>query len=361
VLRIDIVRVGWFMSTREIDAKASHETGLVGNDGLITIHDIATVLSRSLWIIFCAIFAAMGLAALYLWLATPMFTAKSQLLIEPYRFANVQLDSGITPIIDNIHIEGQLVLLRSGRVAREVVVGLGLAADPEFCGITPGTESDKQTSDSRSLSAADREQCAIGVLQKRLVVRRLQTSSAIEVLYSSPDPEKAKAIANKISDVYLGNLADARTDIVRGRTEWLQGRIDGLRQQMNEAVLAVQAFQAKRDYRLPDEIAQAERSDRPSGGNAAVGSAKPVSLEELQANARTYSKMYEAYLEALTRSLQEQSFGGTEARIISTAEKPLRPSSPRLLLTLALALALGTTAGLLIAFVRGQMNSGGRS
>ncbi len=349
------------MTTREIDAKLGHENSPINNDGLITLHGVALALRSNAWLIAGTIASAMALATIYLALAKPMFTAKSQLLIEPYRFANSQLDNGIAPILDNVHIEGQLVLLRSGRVANEVMARLGLVSDPEFCATLPGHEGANRTAGSTPLGEEDRAQCVVDELQKNLVVRRLQISSAIEVLYSSPNPDKARRVANTIAEVYLGNLANARADIARGRTEWLKGRIDGLRKLMNESVLAAQAFQAKRDYRLPEVIAHAGRNAAPAEGTTAADVARAVSLEELQADARTYSKMYEAFLEALTRSLQEQSFGGTEARIISIAERPLRPSSPRLLLTLGLALAFGAIAGVLIALVRSQLYGVGRS
>jgi succinoglycan biosynthesis transport protein ExoP len=81
-----------------------------------------------------------------------------------------------------------------------------------------------------------------------------------------------------------------------------------------------------------------------------------VRLRELETAANTYRGIYETFLSRFTQSVQQQSFPSTEARIVTVATPPRVPSSPKIGLTLALALLSGLALGILAAFGREQMN-----
>jgi succinoglycan biosynthesis transport protein ExoP len=74
--------------------------------------------------------------------------------------------------------------------------------------------------------------------------------------------------------------------------------------------------------------------------------AKSVTLRELQSTAQTYKTLYDNFLQRYMESVQQQSFPISEARLISSASRPLGKSHPRTKLILAAA-ALG---GLIIGF-----------
>ncbi|MBV8920750.1 polysaccharide biosynthesis tyrosine autokinase [Bradyrhizobium sp.] len=81
-----------------------------------------------------------------------------------------------------------------------------------------------------------------------------------------------------------------------------------------------------------------------------------VQLRELETAANTYRSIYETFLSRFTQSVQQQSFPSTEARVVTLATPPGRPSSPKTSLTMALALLCGIGFGVLSAFAREQMN-----
>jgi succinoglycan biosynthesis transport protein ExoP len=81
-----------------------------------------------------------------------------------------------------------------------------------------------------------------------------------------------------------------------------------------------------------------------------------VRLRELETAANTYRGIYETFLSRFTQSVQQQSFPSTEARVVTVAAPPRAPSSPKVTLTLALAVLSGLAFGIMAAFAREQMN-----
>jgi polysaccharide biosynthesis transport protein len=69
----------------------------------------------------------------------------------------------------------------------------------------------------------------------------------------------------------------------------------------------------------------------------------------LESNAQTYRALYDNFLQRYMESVQQQSFPITEARVISSATRPLGKSSPKSMLLIGLAtmvgLAFGVVAG----------------
>ena len=77
-----------------------------------------------------------------------------------------------------------------------------------------------------------------------------------------------------------------------------------------------------------------------------------VSLRDLESSSQTYRALYDNFLQRYMESIQQQSFPITEARVITKASAPLRPSAPRSLLVLAIAGAAGLLFGIGLARLR---------
>jgi succinoglycan biosynthesis transport protein ExoP len=77
-----------------------------------------------------------------------------------------------------------------------------------------------------------------------------------------------------------------------------------------------------------------------------------VKLRDLESAADTYRNLYNNFLEKLQSATQNQSFPLSEARLISTATKPDRKSSPRTVLALIGGLVGGLCLGFGCAFAR---------
>jgi uncharacterized protein involved in exopolysaccharide biosynthesis len=323
-------------------------------------------------IVICMMLGA-GLAVIYVVTATPMFTAKAQLLIEsriPVTFREQVSETIAT--LDTPAVESQLAILLSENIAEKVVRKAGFLDDrpeeqPSFS-LSPFAWVRRLLASSRALDPVAiteaqhvRLREAISYLWSGMEVGRLGLSHVIEISYRSPDREFAAKVANLIADSYIEDQLETRAETARQGSVWLEKRIDTLRQQMNEAGLRVKEFKAKRDYRFPTSSGQAEArtSDAKTDDAASSGEEQPAtSLEDLESRASTYRKIYESYLQAYTESVQAQSYPVTNTRIITRATRPNGRSSPRAMKALVIAIALGGMCGVGIALL---LHSFGRS
>jgi succinoglycan biosynthesis transport protein ExoP len=81
-----------------------------------------------------------------------------------------------------------------------------------------------------------------------------------------------------------------------------------------------------------------------------------VKLRELETAATSYRNIYETFLSRFTQSVQQQSYPSTEARVVTEASPPPKPSWPKVGLTLALAAFCGLALGTMGAIAREQLS-----
>jgi succinoglycan biosynthesis transport protein ExoP len=110
-------------------------------------------------------------------------------------------------------------------------------------------------------------------------------------------------------------------------------------------------------YRSDYEIAKSREASLEKNVKELVAQAghtgqAEVKLRDLESAADTYRNLYNNFLEKLQSATQNQSFPLSEARLISTATKPDRKSSPRTVLALVGGLVGGLCLGFGVAFAR---------
>ncbi len=77
-----------------------------------------------------------------------------------------------------------------------------------------------------------------------------------------------------------------------------------------------------------------------------------VGLRELEREGEAFRNLYQSYLQRYQEALQQQSFPIIEARIITSASPPIRPSHPKKAAILMLFLLLGAMLGTIIGLFR---------
>jgi uncharacterized protein involved in exopolysaccharide biosynthesis len=291
-------------------------------------------------------YRAIGLTALtvviaaiwFLIVTPPIYTSKAQILIDPQSPQPLRERVDDTNYaLDSAQVESQIAVLRSERIALLVANRLDLFNDQELLG------SNLPKIGTTELDLPSNFESVRAVMEKfarNLDVRRAGLSYAIDIAYSSSNPDKAAKVANAMAVAYVADQLTMRAQAGRQGSDWLEERIDKLRKQMNAASFKVQEFRARRDYRLTSPEITKE---------AAGASGEQVTLEELESKAATYRKIYESYLQAYTDSVQRQSFPVPNARVITPATRPLSKSFPKSGLILALASVLGILGGVAIA------------
>ena len=324
----------------------------------ISAADFAAFFRKNAIAILASLMLAVTVASLYLFLATPEYIARSQILIDPKTPVLREQTREVNFSLDAAQVESQITLLRSEKIAVTVIKDLNLWDDREFQGAAPPvwrTLFERPQELSEEDASFIRNRTAIAAFEKGLIVRRVGLSYAIEIAFKSVDAKKAALIANATAEAYLRDQIEAKSESARQGSRWLEVRLAELRDQMKLATHRVQAFRANHDYRLPaknDENAETRASRGVEG----------ETLEELEATADTYRKIYESFLQAFTASVQQQSYPVSDARVITLAERPLAKSYPRTWLILGFAVLLGLTIGCAIALIRhafGSRNSKG--
>jgi succinoglycan biosynthesis transport protein ExoP len=110
-------------------------------------------------------------------------------------------------------------------------------------------------------------------------------------------------------------------------------------------------------YRSEAEVARAKEQSLNASMSGLVGvnagtNETLVQLRELERESETYRNLYQTFMQRYQEALQQQSFPINEARVITVATPPTKPSYPKRGLVLALALVFGATVGSGLGFVR---------
>src|SRR5262249_42887908 len=157
---------------------------------------------------------------------------------------------------------------------------------------------------------------------------------------------KAAQVANAVTDAYLREQQNAKRDAAQQASKWMEERIADLGVQLNTAAAAVQQF------RVSQGIADTGNGNQPRLIDK---------LTELEARAQAYRKVYETLLERLTESQQQSSYPGSDARVITTAARPLVKTYPKtsliMLLSALVGLVIGVGAAAACAMLDGSVRS----
>jgi Mrp family chromosome partitioning ATPase/capsular polysaccharide biosynthesis protein len=297
----------------------------------VTLADALIFLRRQFWLIV-GVAAAMALLATVYVLMTPSeYVARADLLIGASKQRALWQDSGIVDLtIDNAEVESQVEVLQSERIANDVITNLDLINDPEF--LAPGSDYERQ-------------RAVLSQFEGSLSARRLGQSYVIEISFRSRDPEKAANITNAVTDAYLADQQQAKQEVADQASKWMESQITELGVQLNKAAAAVQQFRVSHGI-----------SDNGAGNTQLIDQ-----LTELEAKAQAYRKVYESLLERFTENQQQASYPVSNARVITSASRPLAKAFPKSKLVLLLAILIGLVIGVAIAAARTMLDGNVRS
>ncbi|MCK0197259.1 AAA family ATPase [Ancylobacter sp. 6x-1] len=299
----------------------------------------------------------------YLKVATPLFTARAQIIIDPRVQEQWNSQTGNAVLaLDTAQVESQIAVLRSERIAKAVIAELNLGEDPDFQprpGIMRRMLARIWKPQPIQMSPEAKERFIIESFAGNLDVRRSGLSYAIDISFSSTNPERAAEVANATAESYIRHQLAARSETARVGGDWLEARTLELRTQMSAAMRAVQEFKARRDYRIarPSEGTGAPAAS-PGNPDAAPadGGKPPATLEELETTAQIYQRVYESFLQGFTEAVQRQSFPVADARVLTSATAPFSKTEPRGTMVLALGLLISALFGTGVGLLRHQLD-----
>lgn len=317
--------------------------------------EIIIAITRRQWrivVVFTAVFLAFGL--IYCLTATPQYTARATILIDRGNDEAARRVPVIGRIAgDEASVLDQVELLKSDMIALAVIDRLELQDNPEFLSQGGGLIAGAFEALGfiigmmrRPDTPEDNRKAALTCLHVGLEIARAGRSHVVEISFTALSPKLAADVAQATAEAYLDDKLNAKNDANRQVSDWLQSRIEELRQQFLASDLAVRRFRVAHGLAGVDDRL-AELNSVP-----AADSEPQAQLRELEQSAETHRDIYRTFLQRYRESVQQQSFPFTEARIISPAVPPARPSEPRLALLLIWSLALGSLTGGAVAGFR---------
>ena len=313
-----------------------------GANSPLTLRDMLFFLRmRWLWIVITTA-AFLAMAGTYLLTAEPTFVASTQLVIFP----QVNGSEAQRAFAEDAFIEGQLEIAKSSDVVGGTVRALALDTDPDFVDQAPslqdrakkwlmGVSSQPDTTSQDAAGAAANEaqpeearlyDRAIATLLSMMEIRRIGSSTIIEISAAASTPRRAVDIADMLAMQYIQKNIAMKASASRQYSEWLEKFVSEQQRGLAEAASALSAFTSNpRDQ---------------------------FKLAELQSATDARRTLYENTLTQLTEAKQRITYPVSDATIVSRATLPLSKARPRSTLIIAFAAAVGLGVGLALAMVR---------
>ena len=285
-----------------------------GGNSPLTLRDMLFfVRMRWLWIVVTTI-VFLAMAAGYLLTAVPSFVASTQLVIFP----QVNGSEAQRAFAEDAFIEGQLEIAKSSDVIGGTVRLLDLDSDPEFVDQEPSLQdraknwlmgislqadtapqdaTGKGTRGAQPQTEKERLQdWAIATLLNMVEIRRIGSSTIIEISAAASTPQKAVDIADTLARQYIQKNIAMKADASRQYSDWLEKFIREQQRGLADTASALSTFtNAPRDQ---------------------------FKLAELQSATDARRTLYESTLTQLTEAKQRITYPVSDATIISRATLP---------------------------------------
>ena len=184
---------------------------------------------------------------IYLVNATPLYTASTQVLLEP-REKPPGLDAVASNGSINIYsyVDDQLAILRSDSLLRRVVVKERLV--PPSTKESQAATQDKGDPASQEKAIVDAVNRLRGALAVSSAGGARGYSNSLNIAITWEDPIRAAELANGVADAYVVDQLDARLESAKRASGWLSDRLIELRRQLSDSEEALAKF--RKDHGL---------------------------------------------------------------------------------------------------------------
>lgn len=168
-----------------------------------------------------------------------------------------------------------------------------------------------------------------------------------------------ESIGNAINSETIRSLRDREADITRRQAD-LENRylpthpaVQAIRAEREDVEAQIQREIQRISVNLSNEVSVArarlatlQGSLHSATGDLSSNSSASVRLRELEREAAASRQVYEAYLQRYQEIADQDQLNTSDARLLAYASQPNSPSSPKLRISLALAIAAGLLLGL---------------
>lgn len=231
--------------------------------------DYVRVLYKRRWLAATVFLLVVGTVAAYTFTTTPIFEAKTRLLIESdernvVSFEQVVDENAARPD----YYQTQFNILQSRALARKTMDDLNLWEDPRFGGagqaegegfslwgsikgmFTSPSGSSDDVPAPNAIPAADEtvaQSRAIDAFLGGLEISPIRNSRLVDVKYRSPDPQLATRAANALAKNYIEQNLEYKFLASQEASDWLNERLGEQRAEVEKAELALQQYREQND------------------------------------------------------------------------------------------------------------------
>ncbi|WP_245433218.1 polysaccharide biosynthesis tyrosine autokinase [Rhizobium sp. L43] len=197
-------------------------------------------------------FAVLGFV--YAFTAVPRYTAKASILVDRSNNELVnQLSNMNTPVADDATVLSEAEIFKSDTITFAVIdklklldKGIFMAPTQSFLGtISSFLSFGYWFPNSEKLEDGLKREIAADRLLKNMSVDRIGRSYVLSISYTSESADLAAQIANEIANAYIREKLDSKYEAMQRAGDWLQKRIEELRQKALDSDLAVQKFRTE--------------------------------------------------------------------------------------------------------------------
>ena len=306
-----------------------------------SVHSVIDVIARRLRSVIFSVMLCLGLAGWYLASTPDSFTATAVLMTDTKQTPPSPSQLSQEPLIDPAVIDSQIEILKSERIAQQVVESLKLVDDPEFAGGAPGlrarfvgwitgTVPKPSPPEVRRIGAVD-------ALLHKVKVLRAGHSYLAEISATTLRPELSAQVANAVADAYIKDQLDSRLSANQRTVNWMSQRVSDVQEQAAAASAALVRYRQDHAAAVAaqDPIVLAKSNELSTAADAAKGDFESLQTRSLR----------------LAQFIQQQTLPITEARVLTSAEQPLSKSAPKsgVIVLLALLSGLLIGAGVVVA------------
>lgn len=198
---------------------------------------------------------------------TPRYTATANVLVDTRQGQVTDIAAVMSGIsAESSAIDTEVEILRSRSLAERVVRQMKLEQDPEFnkelrkpslvamvagapvaafnavLSMTAPAETAASAAQAEAIRKQKVFESVVDRTLNRLRVRRQGLTYMLNVDFTSENPNKAAEIANAFATLYLTEQLEAKFNATRQASSWLDERLQGLRQEVEQAEAAVAQY-----------------------------------------------------------------------------------------------------------------------
>jgi polysaccharide biosynthesis transport protein len=220
------------------------------------IRDYLRVLLKRKWTVLACLFTVFSVVAIASLKMTPVYEASGSIAINKPDSSLGNFNNSTTFNIDYYDptdLETEVKILQSDLLALQVVKDLGLDRRPEFGGKAAPSSSSIDLAPDPLQTDPSRTSALLGSFRGNLKVTLAPNTKIIEVHYTSPDPELAANVVNKLMEDYTENNFKSRFDSTMQAEDWLKNQLVDLQMKVESSQQKLVQYQKEHEILGIDE------------------------------------------------------------------------------------------------------------